>query len=214
MRLLAPAQSMDHLTPPETRTRSVRRKQRNDLGENSVTLMDKNLVSDSESEEELCYFYPDRVEQQPKHMSGVQFRPSGEKEDTYSDNHLNGTSVTDTVPLLLEEVLEESYPVEAGDSDLEGGDSHRECAQMDTVEPAPVRPKREVRPVVKLSYDKLGQPTSHPLTSVRRGMVISGENSVELRKESCSTVWCHPLAQCPQCALLNSSLVPRVIVPV
>ncbi len=139
VRLLAPAQSMDHLTPPETRARSVRRKQRNDLGENSVTLMDKNHVSDSESEEELCYFYPDRVEQQPKHMSGVQFRPSGEKEDTYSDNHLNGTSVTDTVPLLLEEVLEESYPVEAGDSDLEGGDSHRECAQRDTVEPVPVR---------------------------------------------------------------------------
>ncbi len=54
VRLLAPAQSMDHLTPTETRARSVKRKQRNYLGENSVTLMDNNHVSDSESEEELC----------------------------------------------------------------------------------------------------------------------------------------------------------------
>ncbi len=192
----------------------MKRKQRNDLRENSVKLMDKDHVSDSESEEELCYFYPDRVEQQPKHMSGVQFMPSVEKEDTYIDNHLTRTSVKDTEPFLLEEILEELHPVEAGDSDLEGGDGLRECAQRDAVEPVPVRSKREVRPVVKLSFDQLGQPTSHPLTSVRRGMVISGEDSVELRKESCSTVWCHPLAQCPPCALLNSSRVPRVILPV
>ncbi len=139
-----------------------------------------------------------------------QFTPSVEKEATYSENDLPGPSANDTVPLLPEEVLEESNPAEAGDPDLEG----RESARRDAEEPVPARPKREVRPVVKLNYDRLGQPTSRPLTLVRRGMVINGEDNIELRKESCNTAWCHPLAQCPLCALLNASLVPRVIVPV
>ncbi len=54
--------------------------------------MDNNRVGDSESEEELCYFYPDRVEKQPQTKSGVQFTPSVEKEATYSENDLPGPS--------------------------------------------------------------------------------------------------------------------------
>ncbi len=105
--------------------------------------MDNNRVGDSESEEELCYFYPDRVEKQPQTKSGVQFTPSVEKEATYSENDLPGPSANDTVPLLPEEVLEESNPAEAGDPDLEGGESHRESARRDAEELVPARPKEK-----------------------------------------------------------------------
>ncbi len=181
VRLAAPAQSMDHLAPPETRARSVKRKQRNGLGGTSVTLMDNNRVGDSESEEELCYFTQTGWKNSHKPRAVSVYAFCG-KEATYSENDLPGPSANDTVPLLPEEVLEESNPAEAGDPDLEGGESHRESARRDAEELVPARPKREVRPVVKLNYDRLGQPTSRPQTLVRRGMVINGEDNIELRK--------------------------------
>lgn len=93
----------------------------------------------------------------------VQFTPSVEKETIYNENDSPGPSTNDTEPQLPEEDLEESNPADAGHLDLEGGESHRQSARRDAVEPVPVSPRRKVRPVVKLGYDRLGQPTSRPL---------------------------------------------------
>ncbi len=61
-----------------------------------------------------------------------------------------------------------------------------------------LRPRREVKPVKKLSYDELGKSTDRPLTLAYRGMVVTVQNPT--RQSSCSTVWCHPLAKCDLCA--------------
>ncbi len=42
-------------------------------------------------------------------------------------------------------------------------------------EPVPMvyrKSQREIRPVIKLSYDELGHPAERPLTLVHRGMVV------------------------------------------
>ncbi len=49
-------------------------------------------------------------------------------------------------------------------------------------EPVPMvcrKSQREVRPVIKLSYDELGHPADRPLTLVHRGMVVHTEGAVQ-----------------------------------
>ncbi|KAI7797198.1 hypothetical protein IRJ41_020208, partial [Triplophysa rosa] len=200
------------LVPPETRARSVSGKQRRGLGGTNGTTID--MGSDSESEEELCYFYPDRVEKQPQLEYSDQSLPAVEEEAVYDVINSPSTPVNETVPPITEEALEEPNPAEAGDLKLEGGETGTEKHPRDVVEPGPVRPRRAIRPATKLSYDRLGESSSRPLTLVQRGMVINVEDQVKLRKNVCNTVWCHPLALCSLCTQLNVSLEPRLTVPV
>lgn len=64
------------------------------------------------------------------------------------------------------------------------------------------RPKRKVKPVVKLSYDELGQPSDQPISIAYGGMLIRVEG-LSQNKNSCSTLWCHPLARCTCCDKAN-----------
>lgn len=82
---------------------------------------------------------------------------------------------------------------------LEGGNNpSRSTSRVEESERRELRPRREVKPVKKLSYDELGKFTDRPLTLAYRGMVVTVQNPT--RQSSCSTVWCHPLAKCDLCA--------------
>lgn len=61
-----------------------------------------------------------------------------------------------------------------------------------------LRPKRQVKPVKQLSYDELGQSTDRSLSILYRGMVVQIEDFPR-KKNVCKTLWCHPMALCPQC---------------
>lgn len=66
------------------------------------------------------------------------------------------------------------------------------------------RPKRTVKPVMKLSYNDLGKPSDKPLSVVYKGMVVHLGKSPEM-KNFCGTLWCHPVAQCAKCTKVNSN---------
>jgi len=101
-----------------------------------------------------------------------------------------------------------------GDPSLEGGELERITSTEKVVETVNSRPKREIRPVVKLSYDYLGQPTNRPLTLIHRGMVINVESGEESEGKACNTMWCHPMAQCVRCTRVNPSTEPKVTIKV
>ncbi len=71
--------------------------------------------------------------------------------------------------------------------------------------------QREIRSVIKLSYDELGHPAERPLTLVHRGMVVHIEEPSKT-KRVCHTVWCHPMAQCPQCFATNPCPTVRTVI--
>lgn len=69
------------------------------------------------------------------------------------------------------------------------------------LEPArEIRSKRELKPVVKLSYDELGKSTNRPIYTITHGMPVHCSFVSEGRRSNCNTVWCHPLATCRKCS--------------
>lgn len=62
------------------------------------------------------------------------------------------------------------------------------------------RPKRERKPVVKLSYDELGKVTNRPIYTITHGMPVHCSFVSEGKRSNCNTVWCHPLAICNMCS--------------
>lgn len=83
---------------------------------------------------------------------------------------------------LSDQILEEM-----GDAGLEGGEPGIANAK-EAVETVHSRPKRNIRPVVRLSYDSLGRPTNRPLTLVHRGMVINVEGGKESQMKPRNTM--------------------------
>lgn len=66
------------------------------------------------------------------------------------------------------------------------------------------RPRRQGKPVKRLTYDELGKPTDSPVLMVYKGMLVHiGMHSLEGLK--CKTLWCHPMAQCFKCSILYPS---------
>jgi len=89
-------------------------------------------------------------------------------------------------------------PVDASES--EGGEPPAECEVGEDEVPVEEltcerRPKRQIKPVTRFTYDKPGKPVDKPLN------VVHVTRETEKRKSK--TVWCHPMAQCFRCSLAN-----------
>ncbi len=217
MRLSVPEVSRTVSAPPETRTRTVERKQRKESGGRKVTQSEGAPRTESESEEDdLWYCYPDRIERQPRPESDAQDGSAVEKNTVYRGGELDRPHAEVAEPTFTAEghaELPDQSPEEMGDPGLEGGDPGADNTAREVVEPVHSHPKRNRRPVVRLSYDSLGRPTNRPLTLVHRGMVINVEGG-KSEKKPCSTVWCHTMAQCTRCAQVSAQMEPRVTVKV
>ncbi|XP_061127111.1 uncharacterized protein LOC133147011 [Syngnathus typhle] len=85
-------------------------------------------------------------------------------------------------------------------NDLEGetelNSSQRTEVEIQKVE----RSKRVTRPVVRLSYDELGEPCDHPVIVLSHGVLVGSGLYSNSRRSSCQTLWCHPLALCFTCS--------------
>ncbi|XP_061152302.1 uncharacterized protein LOC133166485 [Syngnathus typhle] len=85
-------------------------------------------------------------------------------------------------------------------NDLEGetelNSSQRTEVEIQKVE----RSKRVTRPVVRLSYDELGEPCDHPVTVLSHGVLVGSGLYSNSRRSSCQTLWCHPMALCFTCS--------------
>ncbi|KAK0145272.1 hypothetical protein N1851_015815 [Merluccius polli] len=95
-------------------------------------------------------------------------------------------------------------PVDASES--KGGEHP---AEREVVEDeAPVeelnsgRPRRRIKPVKRFTYDEPGKPVDKPLTVLQKCMVVH-ISSQEADNNRCKTLWCHPMAQCFRCFLIN-----------
>ncbi|KAK3522328.1 hypothetical protein QTP86_003678, partial [Hemibagrus guttatus] len=206
VRLTVPETSRK-VTAPETRSGSVGRAKGKRLGGRTEALIEGEPRTDSENEEDdLWYYYPERVETQPRPESEAQDGFVVEEntvchgdESDRSQTEVAKTAFTEESNGELEVRVLPS-PEELIGPGLEGGEPSLDNDTRELVDTDHSRPKRNMRPVVRLSYDRLGQPVNLPLTLVHRGMVINVEDEGESGKELCSTVWCHPMAQCSQCA--------------
>jgi len=101
-----------------------------------------------------------------------------------------------------------SLPTPDRIEDLESEGEDRQFMNSTTeaeTETVKLRPKRQVKPVKKRSYDELGQSTDRHLTLVYRGMVVQIEDFPR-KTTVCKTLWCHPMALCPQCSRLRKHL--------
>ncbi|KAL1271696.1 hypothetical protein QQF64_030712 [Cirrhinus molitorella] len=218
VRLSVPEEPRKVSAPPVTKTGPVEKKQRRGLRGRNMAMVESELRNESESEEDdLWYYHPNRVERQPRTASEARDVSAMEEDTVCRGGELDRPRAEVAEPTFTEEGRGEppnQSPVGHRLPGLEGGDPGTANSTREVVKTSHSRPRRNIRPIVRLSYDSLGRPTNRPLTLIHRGMVVNVEGIRESKKKPCSTVWCHPMAQCTQCAQESAHLEPRVAVKV
>nr|XP_055033931.1 uncharacterized protein LOC129422186 [Misgurnus anguillicaudatus] len=213
VRLFRSDDSNKNMQPPVTRAQTVKKRQ-NRLEKESVSLTECEKVDTSESDDDdLWYYRPEPVSIQSRQPSS---QLTVEKETVRQDNDQFQNQeyvMRDCLPENDPEILPDQFVQIAEGHDLEGGDNGLVNVSHHEAEPLVCRKsQREVKPLIKLTYDELGRPSDKPLIVIHRGMVIHIEDAVKVKKKVCNTVWCHPLAQCPQCVLSNPCPAVRTVV--
>lgn len=195
---------------PVTRAQSGKRVQKEKKVENVEQVRDENHETSESEDDDLCYYYPKlipalRTLPTPQIAVEPEIIPAEYGPELNSECEARN----DTVEEEAREVL--NQPAEAVDDQGVGDNDHRNVPKPGP-EPAVCRKStREVKPVIKLSYDDLGRPTDKPLTMVHRGMVVHIEDLSKTQK-SCNTVWCHPMAQCSQCVPTAPGPIVRTVI--
>ncbi|KAI5627544.1 hypothetical protein C0J50_12903, partial [Silurus asotus] len=125
VRLYVPEETKKVSTPAEMRTEVVERKTRRGVRGKIVTLAGRELQNDSESEDDLIYYHPTRVEEKPRSEFEAQDGSAMGGETVYCQGGLDGSTAEMAETSLTEErhgeLLDQSS-VEIGGPDLEGED--------------------------------------------------------------------------------------------
>ncbi|KAK3556100.1 hypothetical protein QTP70_005241 [Hemibagrus guttatus] len=139
----------------------------------------------SESDDDdVCYYFPELIHTQGR----LPAPPSNVEPETAPSvyaHELNQECVGREDPTESDSIgsLNQSLEV-MEDLDLEGGENDTRNVSKEEPKPAVCRKsRREVRPVIKLSYDELGRPTDKPLTLVHRGMRLFAPGLNSLRQK-------------------------------
>ncbi|CAI5660481.1 unnamed protein product [Oreochromis niloticus] len=157
--------SPERVRTPVTRRRHASRRQ---IRDQEARLSD--VLPDSESENEYVYKYPTITSD---HIQRHEVRPDRPNtEPLLSDN----SPSSESEPELEEGPSESSHEEECQPSNVEG-DTSDTAADTEMELRTPTRPKtrkskREVKPVIRLTYDKPGTQSEEPVTIVHQGMVI------------------------------------------
>ncbi|KAL6462538.1 hypothetical protein MHYP_G00289600 [Metynnis hypsauchen] len=170
-------------TRPETRQTHTAHIQKKP---NSVSLETKELgteepFSDSDDEMEVQYFQ--RVDEEPSttHMVRENNNPSRTGQ-TVEDHSVEGEmvglqegNVEDIQDVVLghdesqeENEVPETFPVQDQENRVHEPLNSRAPTEIGSIK----REKRQVKPVLRLTYDEFGKSTDQPLTIVHRGVVI------------------------------------------
>uniref|UniRef100_A0A3B3YJ44 Gypsy retrotransposon integrase-like protein 1 n=1 Tax=Poecilia mexicana TaxID=48701 RepID=A0A3B3YJ44_9TELE len=97
------------------------------------------------------------------------------------------------------------------DLDLEGGERESDEVVSEGEHVITERSKRVRKPLLRLSYDELGQPSYQPVSVVSCGVLLGSGTVKEPRHSFCSTVWCHSMALCSSCVNSNLPQFPTFI---
>lgn len=207
VRICLPDERMDGQRPVVTRARAGERTQREQSAQDRCDSVDHSDSDDSS----VCEYFPGPpgrpVSQKPTpslNTENAQIHTSHERVPNQMEMMGDVSECeAESTPLSTPDQMEDLAP-EGGDQDM-NAPKEAETKQID------IRPKREVKPVKKLSYDELGKSTDRPLTLVYRGMVVQVED-FQSKENVCQTLWCHPMAQCTQCSSLSSNQPSRAII--
>lgn len=153
VRLPENTQPTERVKPPVTRQRQRRKSENDSKSEQSN--------SESDSEYEYAYEYPHHGQARRRVL-----RP----EESMSDNTNSENSSSESEP---ENELSDNDQNESEHSNV-AIEINEEETDVETNVPSPrVRKStREVKPVIRLTYDKSGAQTEEPVTIVHQGMVI------------------------------------------
>lgn len=208
VRMSKPVSSPEVSQRPKTRSRAA--KEHKGLSGKKRPLDSPEAVDDSsESDEERHEYYS-------SDWSGQWTPLTPDFHHSFEVNKDEVTAQTDSEsqPSGEDEVVEETC--ENGDSRLGeeesfGMEEHSSGSASDLdPEPMEQRPKRERKPVSKLSYDELGKPSDRTVTVVHRGIVIYLTDSSEI--ELCSSERDQHLSKCVRCSRISSSSKNSLII--
>lgn len=149
VRISTPSGTVEDMRPPITRAQTAREKQLKER----VSTTNEQIRGEptSDSDDEICYYIPERCRMQNKPLCTLLPEPVAEEAEHRADGGRSQDSVT-------EGSQEEESPKE----------TETPVCNIPAVDTASTdsRPKRTVKPVIKLSYDDLGQPSDKPLSTV------------------------------------------------
>lgn len=197
--------------PPVTRAQMVKRRQRKQNEDNVNQIVCDSQESSESEDDDRCYYSPARISYQRPISPQRDLEPVTEPPVVVPELNQDCAGREDPPENEPQEILNLFPEVENAQS-LEGGEEDTMNVPPDEpVPPVCRKSRREVRPVIKLCYDELGHPADRPLTLVHRGMVVHIEE-LSKTKKVCHTVWCHPMAQCPQCVPTNPCPTVRTVI--
>jgi len=198
VRFLKPDTEIEVIKSPVTRANTAKKEQFRREKETGKMIL--SLEMSSEDDEENWYYYenPDWISTLTKPLSLDFPEPVVVEEEVASraeNNHPPEELMRENPRTEIEED-NSSYVIPGSKENPlidgeEGQCRHSPIREINIMES---RPKRKVKPVVKLSYDELGEPSDQPLSIAYGGMLIRVEG-LSQKRYSCSTVWCHPLKE-------------------
>ncbi|RXN17862.1 Retrovirus-related Pol polyprotein from transposon 297 [Labeo rohita] len=193
---------------PVTRSRAARREKR--------TLEPSEMAdSSSESEHESYgYYSPDWSRQWTQLIPDLQQKLEVKENEvtvhTDSESQCSGEEEVIGETQESEDSRENIHPVVDWEEERISEGEEKSSRTVSDLEAEPVqRPKRQRKPVSKLSYDELGQPSERPITVVHRGIVIHLPNSskIELCPPEKSS-----LPKCSRCTRISTDSENRLII--
>ena len=213
VRLTTPKENVPITQRPVTRTQTDQRRVRKEMRNEDVGEMDvgDGCEESSSDEEDGGSYYPLRHDVSELFRSIPFAVPEREipHESTPVSDDLEQSHAQEAEEPSVEDEAGSSLqptPDPVDSSESEGGEHPAERQVVE--DEAPVeeltsgRPRRRIKPVERFTYDELGKPVDKPFTVVQRGMVVH-ISSQEADKSRCKTLWCHPMAQCFRCFLVN-----------
>ncbi len=201
---------------PVTRSRAAK-KQKEPLREKRASEPSEMIDNSSESEGESHGYYSQDWSRQWTPLIPDLQRKLEMKEDevtahTDSESQHSGE----------EEVIEETYETEDSRENIhqnvgweeernsEGGEKSSSTLSDSEAEPMEHRPKRQWKPVSKLSYDELGQPSERIVTVVHRGIIIHLPNSSKIKL--CPPERYSSLPKCARCTRICADPENKLII--
>ncbi len=213
VRFPVPDAGKEVVKPPVTRSKTAKKDQIRRERETGRETPSLDISSEDDDENGYYYDYPDRTSKLTKPLFIDFSEPVVEEEESVHNGTENNHSPEEWREENLRTDIEDDASHVLPESEENQLPDRREiqCRRSPRMEIHTMesRPKRKVKPVVKLSYDELGQPSDQPLSIAYGGMIIRVEGLSD-RKNTCGTVWCHPLALCANCdkaAIISSTVI-------
>ncbi len=200
---------------PVTRSRAAK-KQKEPLREEKTLKPPEMVDNSSESEDENYGYYSHDWSRQ-----WTPLIPDLPRELEMNEEEVTAHTDSESQHSGEEEVIEETYETEDSRENIHPNvnweeriseSEEKSSSTLSDLESEPMghRPKRHWKPVSKLSYDELGQPSERLVTVVHRGIIIHLPNSSKI--ELCPPEKYSSLAKCARCTRICADPEDKLII--